>query len=51
MDIVEPPFLFEMERQGLKVVDSQQLMLDAREIKSQDETKGSKFRLTLGEIM
>jgi Xaa-Pro dipeptidase len=37
MDIVEPPFLFEMERQGLKVVDAQQLMLDAREIKSQDE--------------
>jgi Xaa-Pro aminopeptidase len=37
MDIVEPPFLFEMERQGLQVVDAQQLMLDAREIKSQDE--------------
>src|SRR5674476_171813 len=37
MDIVEPPFLFEMQRQGLKVVDCQQLMLDAREIKSADE--------------
>ncbi|MDF3312595.1 Xaa-Pro peptidase family protein [Rhodococcus sp. T2V] len=37
VDIVEPPFLAEMERQGLKVVDAQQLMLDAREIKSQDE--------------
>jgi Xaa-Pro dipeptidase len=37
MDIVEPPFLFEMERQGLRVVDAQQLMLDAREIKSEDE--------------
>jgi Xaa-Pro aminopeptidase len=37
MDIVEPPFLFEMERQGLRVVDAQQLMLDARQIKSQDE--------------
>ncbi|MFC9362948.1 M24 family metallopeptidase [Rhodococcus sp. NPDC057014] len=37
MDIVEPPFLFEMQRQGLKVVDCQQLMLDARQIKSQDE--------------
>jgi Xaa-Pro dipeptidase len=37
MDIVEPPFLFEMQRQGLKVVDAQQLMLDARQIKSQDE--------------
>jgi Xaa-Pro aminopeptidase len=30
VDIVEPPFLFEMQRQGLKVVD-------AREIKSSDE--------------
>ncbi|WP_235215217.1 M24 family metallopeptidase [Phaeacidiphilus oryzae] len=37
VDIVEPPFLFEMQRQGLTVVDAQQLMLDAREIKSQDE--------------
>jgi Xaa-Pro aminopeptidase len=37
VDIVEPPFLFEMQRQGLKVVDSQQLMLDARQIKSADE--------------
>jgi Xaa-Pro dipeptidase len=37
MDIVEPPFLFEMQKQGLTVVDCQQLMLDAREIKSQDE--------------
>src|SRR5882757_5515919 len=37
VDIVEPPFLFEMERQGLRVVDAQQLMLDARQIKSQDE--------------
>ena len=37
VDIVEPPFLFEMQRQGLKVVDAQQLMLDAREIKSTDE--------------
>ena len=37
VDIVEPPFLFEMQRQGLTVVDAQQLMLDAREIKSADE--------------
>ncbi|GHJ38485.1 Xaa-Pro peptidase family protein [Streptomyces sp. TS71-3] len=37
VDIVEPPFLFEMERQGLRVVDAQQLMLDARQIKSEDE--------------
>ncbi len=37
VDIVEPPFLFEMQRQGLTVVDAQQLMLDARVIKSPDE--------------
>ncbi|HWN34318.1 MAG TPA: Xaa-Pro peptidase family protein [Pseudonocardia sp.] len=37
VDIVEPPFLFEMQRQGLRVVDAQQLMLDARQIKSVDE--------------
>ena len=37
VDIVEPPFLFEMHRQGLTVVDAQQLMLDARQIKSRDE--------------
>jgi Xaa-Pro aminopeptidase len=37
LDIVEPAFLFEMQRQGLTVVDCQQLMLDARQIKSSDE--------------
>ena len=37
VDIVEPPFLFEMQRQGLTVVDAQQHMLDARQIKSHDE--------------
>jgi Xaa-Pro dipeptidase len=37
VDIVEPAFLFEMQRQGLTVVDCQQRMLDARVIKSQDE--------------
>jgi Xaa-Pro aminopeptidase len=37
VDIVEPPFLFEMQRHGLHVVDAQQLMLDARQIKSSDE--------------
>lgn len=37
VDIVEPAFLFEMQRQGLKVVDAQQFMLDARVIKSMDE--------------
>ena len=37
VDIVEPAFLFEMQRQGLQVVDCQQNMLDARQIKSPDE--------------
>lgn len=37
IDLVEPPFLFEMTRQGLKVDDAQQFMLDARVIKSVDE--------------
>lgn len=37
VDIVEPPFLFELERQGIRVHDAQQGMLDARVIKSHDE--------------
>jgi Xaa-Pro aminopeptidase len=37
VDIVEPAFLFEMQRQGLTVRDVQQDMLDARQIKSSDE--------------
>jgi Xaa-Pro dipeptidase len=37
VDIVEPSFLFEMQAQGLKVVDIQQNMLEARSIKSVDE--------------
>jgi Xaa-Pro aminopeptidase len=37
VDIVEPPFLFELERQGITVRDAQQSMLDARVIKSPDE--------------
>ncbi len=37
VDIVEPAFLFEMQRQGLTVVDCQQQLLDARVIKSADE--------------
>lgn len=37
VDIVEPAMLFEMQEQGLKVVDIQQSMLDARAIKSADE--------------
>lgn len=37
VDLVEPVFLFEMQRQGLNVVDIQQDMLGARAIKSVDE--------------
>lgn len=37
VDVVEPPMLHELEKAGLKVMDGQQVMLDAREIKSQDE--------------
>src|SRR5450756_2132743 len=35
--LVEPPFLFELQRQGITVADAQQPMLDARVIKSPDE--------------
>jgi Xaa-Pro aminopeptidase len=37
LDIVEPPFLFELQRQGIRIADAQQPMLDARVIKNQDE--------------
>jgi len=37
LDIVEPPFLFELQNQGITVRDAQQSMLDARVIKSPDE--------------
>ncbi len=37
VDVVELPVLFALQQQGLKVVDGQQLMSDAREIKTQDE--------------
>lgn len=37
IDIVEPPFMFELERQGIRVADAQQHMLDARVIKNVDE--------------
>ena len=37
VDLVEPPMLWELEKVGLKVMDAQQVMLDAREIKNQDE--------------
>ncbi len=37
IDIVEPPILFALQREGIEVVDGQQLMSDARVIKTQDE--------------
>ena len=37
IDIVEPPILFALQREGIKVVDGQQLMSDARVIKTRDE--------------
>jgi len=37
IDIVEPPFWQAMQNAGLRVTDGQQVMLDARQIKSPDE--------------
>src|SRR5258708_3006966 len=37
IDIVEPPILFALQREGITVLDGQQLMSVAREIKTQDE--------------
>lgn len=37
VDIAELPVLFALQKEGLKVVDGQQLMSDARLIKTQDE--------------
>lgn len=37
VDIGEPPMLFALQRQGLDVRDGQQVMLDARQLKSPDE--------------
>ncbi|HEY7223184.1 MAG TPA: Xaa-Pro peptidase family protein [Micromonosporaceae bacterium] len=37
IDVAEPPMIFELQRQGLDVRDGQQVMLDARLIKSEDE--------------
>jgi len=37
VDIIEPPMMFELQKAGIKVADGQQVMLEAREIKSQDE--------------
>ena len=37
IDIIELPFLFELQKSGVQIRDAQQLMLDARQIKNQDE--------------
>src|SRR5450755_4833514 len=37
VDFAELPVLFELQRQGLDVRDGQQVMLDARQLKSRDE--------------
>src|ERR1700689_2224144 len=37
IDVVEPPILFALQREGINVVDGQQLMSDVRVIKTQDE--------------
>ena len=37
VDIVEPPMMFALQEEGITVIDGQQIMLDAREIKSPDE--------------
>ena len=37
VDVIEPPILFALEKEGIRIVDGQQLMSDARVIKTQDE--------------
>src|ERR1700726_3078842 len=37
IDVVEPPILFALQKEGMTIVDGQQLMSDARVIKTQDE--------------
>jgi Xaa-Pro dipeptidase len=37
IDIIEPPLWFALEKEHVKIADGQQVMHDAREIKSQDE--------------
>ena len=37
IDVVEPPVLFALQKEGITVVDGQQVLSDAREIKTQDE--------------
>jgi len=37
VDIIEPPILFALQREGITVVDGQQILSDARVIKTRDE--------------
>ena len=37
VDLVEPSMMFALREEGLDVIDGQQILLEAREIKSQDE--------------
>ena len=37
VDVVEPPMMFELQKAGIEVRDGQQVMLEARQIKSADE--------------
>ena len=37
VDLIEPGMWLELERVGLKIVDGQQVMLDAREMENIDE--------------
>ena len=37
VDLIEPPMMFELQKAGLNIVDGQQVMLEAREIKNIDE--------------
>ncbi len=37
IDIVEPPVLFALQNMGIDVIDGQQMMLEARKIKTEDE--------------
>ena len=37
VDLIEPPMMFELQKAGLTIIDGQQTMLEAREIKNIDE--------------
>ena len=45
VDVVEPAVLFALQREGIEVVDGQQLMQRARMIKSQDEIVAARHGL------